>query len=65
MTEQEARDWVARIEAMKWDDEAAHYAEDALYESFVRAIADGSGKHSKVARIILGTKAINFARWYA
>lgn len=45
------------------DNEAAHSAEDFLYESFVRFISVLNGQVSEVAKEILKTKDFKFARW--
>lgn len=57
---------VAEIEAMKGDDESAHNAEDALYASFIQHVADtADGELAEMAREVLKTADISFARWCA
>lgn len=57
---------VARIQEMRFDDEAAHSAEDRLWENVLRTIASGYGaKPSALARAALKTTEIDFARWCA
>lgn len=65
---EELRQRVADLEASRGDDEAAHGEEDALRESVLRAIADGSAtgdEAREMARIALSTEAIDFNRWCA
>ena len=57
---------VKGIEEIKDDDEAAHSTEDGLYEDFVRYIAEtGNEKQKKMAKAVLQTCEIDFARWCA
>jgi len=63
---EEVKEEVARIAAMD-DDEGQHSAEDDLYERFVRYCAEGHNQFhiGKLAKEILKTKDLKFARWCA
>ena len=68
MTEQEALSAIEMIKRMAADDEMAHRREDDLREEFIRSVEDGSlrGKKArKIAKIILSSNDIKFARWCA
>ncbi len=66
MTLNEAEESVSKIKRMRADDEAAHSREDALYLAFVEWIAKtGNAEQASVAREILKTQQIEFARWCA
>lgn len=66
MTVAEVEVEVARIREMAGDDEAAHGAEDDLWENVLRAIASGETKDAAgIAAAALKTKTIDFARWCA
>ena len=57
---------VAKIDAMKDDDEAAHSAEDVLRAEFIALVAEvGSTDLAAMAREVLKTDEIEFARWCA
>ena len=57
---------VAKIEAMKEDDEAAHSAEDGLRAEFIALVAEvGSPELAAMAREVLRTDDIEFARFCA
>jgi hypothetical protein len=57
---------VERIRELRYDDEAAHGAEDDLWESVLRAIASGeTDDPAAIAAAALKTKTIEFARWCA
>jgi len=57
---------VKDIEKEKYDDETAHSLEDQLYQDFVDHIAKtGNDEQKKMARAILQTNKIDFARWCA
>ena len=57
---------VERIREMRWDDEAAHGAEDNLWENVLRLIASGeTDKPAELAAAALKTKTVEFARWCA
>jgi hypothetical protein len=49
----------------KGDDEGAHYADDALRDEILMAIADGAGNARELARLALETNRLTFSRWYA
>jgi len=65
MTPQDIADRVNHINDLRGDDEAAHGAEDDLYEAVLQAIANGAENPAQLATIALGTKSINFNRWCA
>ena len=66
MTVEEVQAEVERIRAMALDDEAAHSAEDDLWENALRAIASGeTADAAGIAAAALKTKTIDFARWCA
>jgi hypothetical protein len=57
---------VERIRELRYDDEAAHGAEDDLWESVLRAIASGeTDDPAGIAAAALKTKTIEFVRWCA
>jgi hypothetical protein len=62
----EVREAVERIRAIANDDEAAHEAEDDLYEALLRSIAGGTcADPAACAKAALATKGIGFFRWTA
>lgn len=65
MTLDQVRARVAEVRALASDDEAAHSAEDDLRAVVLRAIADGAADPQELARIVLGTSAIEFSTWCA
>jgi hypothetical protein len=66
MTVEEVEREVTRIRGMAGDDEAAHSAEDDLWENVLRAVASGETDDSAgIAAAALKTKTIDFARWCA
>ena len=66
MTLEEAKERVANLERIKSDDEAAHSAEDTLYIDFVYHVAEkGNDELSQIAKEILKSISIDFARWCA
>lgn len=54
---------VARIEAMKDDDELAHSSEDDLHQAVLHQIALGHPQSAEMAKEALRTRNIYFARW--
>lgn len=57
---------VAKIEAMKGDDEAAHSAEDGLRAEFIALVSEvGPPELAAMAREVLKTDEIGFCRWCA
>lgn len=63
MNKSEAIERVTAIRAIKNDDEAAHSAEDALYRDALKAISEGKcAEPVGVARVVLGTQRMKFAR---
>lgn len=65
MDVEQVRDRVRRIDAARWDDEAAHGEEDTLHEDVLQAIADGADNPAELAQEALKTQDIDFARWCA
>jgi hypothetical protein len=67
MTVDEVLARVARIEAMKGDDEIAHGEEDTLPQDVLSAIAERRcvGAPADLAAAALKTLEIKFARWCA
>jgi len=47
------------------DDESAHSLEDRLYTDFVKFVAKRNDKIGMIARKVLESKRIKFARWCA
>jgi len=48
------------------DDEMSHSLEDGLYEEFVRHVAkESAGDMQKMAKEVLKTQRLKFARWCA
>ena len=63
---EEAKREVERIKDIASDDEAAHGAEDDLWERALRTIADGRADDPQhLALVALETKKIDFQRWCA
>lgn len=57
---------VAKIEAMKGDDEAAHSADDGLRAEFIALVAEvGSPELAAMAREVLKTDDMDFHKWCA
>lgn len=53
------------IEHILESDASAHSLEDALYERFVRHVAEhGPPELAEMARAVLKTKDMDFSRWY-
>lgn len=66
MTPEQVRAEVAKIEAMRGDDEAAHSAEDGLWLDVLKAIAKGEcADPAAVAAEAIKTNDIDFSRWCA
>lgn len=59
----QVRERVKRIADIAHDDEAAHSAEDQLYEDVLKRIANGCTEPEKLAREALKTKKFDFGRW--
>ena len=62
---EEAKAWVAEIEAASDDPEAAHASEDSLWVTVLKATRDGADNSQELAEIALKTTEIGFPRWYA
>lgn len=68
MTVKDILEKVEEIRTFASDDEAAHSAEDALWEQVLEAIAKGGLNSTglrQLATAALKTRNINFARWCA
>lgn len=66
MTPEQIRAIVAKIEAMRDDDEAAHSEEDSLHVRVLMSIAAGQAEDpAACAAEALKTREIDFARWCA
>ena len=66
MTLDEVENRVQKIRACAGDDETAHSMEDDLYRDFIECVATSTLEHySDMARKILETNKIEFARWCA
>lgn len=66
MTVEEVRARIEALEVVKHDDEAAHGAEDRLYQDIVRAIANGTCVDAvSCCEEALRSVAIPFGRWCA
>ena len=74
MTVKEIEQTVEEIRSIASDDEAAHSAEDSLWEKVLEAIATGEHNFTpdcpdcsadSLATAALKTRAITFARWCA
>jgi hypothetical protein len=66
MNIQDIRNSVDGIKEMSFDDEAAHSREDDLYYAFIVYIAKGVDvEYAEMAKEVLKTKQIDFARWCA
>lgn len=56
---------VEDIRASAGDDEAAHGMEDQLFESVLRAVADGHPQSVAMAKAALRSLELDFERWCA
>ena len=66
MTIEDAKTRVQAIKDIAGDDEVAHGTEDHLYQQFIEDIANGQTEDiQEIAKIILTTEDIDFARWCA
>ncbi len=68
LTLEEAKDLVALIEEMKYDNESAHSEEDDLRAWFIESCATGlytKKEMIEVGKIVLSTKDLDFDRWCA
>lgn len=62
------REKIKQIEQISNDDEAAHSHEDALYSGFIESLSKHDYKKKEIkemAKLIMKTKKISFARWGA
>jgi hypothetical protein len=66
VTLDEIKEWVAKIDAGKGDDDRAHGDEDGLHEAFIRHVAEvGDPALKEMATEVLKTNGISFLRWHA
>lgn len=66
MNLQDIQKRVQEIKDISGDDEVAHAMEDDLYVAFVKFVSEnGSPELSEMAKEVLKTENIDFARWYA
>ena len=68
LTKEMALSAVEDIRRAANDDEGAHSMEDSLYLAFVECCAAGlyePGEAAEVAKVVLSTHDIDFARWCA
>ena len=65
MSIEEIKKALSMIEAANGDDEAQHSLEDELYAGFVEHISQGQSEYAEMAKLILTTKQMDFARWCA
>jgi hypothetical protein len=65
MTKEDALKAVEEIRAESDDDEMAHIDEDNLHLEFIAFVAERTDRLGALAKIILSTKDIKFARWCA
>lgn len=65
MTVDDVKAKVERIRAMAGDDEAAHSAQDDLYDHVLNAIATGAADPAALALAALEAGEIEFQRWCA
>ena len=56
---------LGEIKAIKHDDEVAHSKEDDLHREFIQAVAESDHPLAEVAKVVLTTEEIRFARWCA
>ena len=66
MTLNDIKKTIKKIKKEQSDDEYAHDLEDDLFETFIRHVADvAEGELREMAKTVLESKKINFARWTA
>lgn len=65
MTLKELKKRIKMIQEIAHDDEAAHSMEDDLRDEVLREIAKGSAEACQLAKEVLKTSKIDFARWCA
>ena len=63
---QDIKDNLNYLNDIKDDNESAHGFEDSMYVAFVQYIADEyKGELAKMAKELLKSHDIDFARWYS
>jgi hypothetical protein len=65
MTLKDIQDWLQYIRDISGDNEAAHVAEDGLFENFIEDIAQRKDSLGEKARLVLKVRDIKFFRWCA
>lgn len=65
MTQKEIFNRIEEISVNKRDDEKAHSMEDSLYADFIAFVAERDDELGVMAKMVLTTKELDFARWYA
>jgi len=65
MIKEEILQAIQEIRDKRWDDEVAHSNEDALRRAFIETIAKRQDELGELARLVLSTSEIEFARWCA
>lgn len=53
---------VIDISISAWDDEKAHVMEDKLMIDFIEFVSDSDSKYAEMARLVLTSQSIKFAR---
>lgn len=56
---------IEHLSGVQEDDEAAHEAEDLLWEVVLVAISNGAPNAAELAAAALQTRRLEFSRWYA
>lgn len=66
MSKDELRERINKIQENSYDDEVAHSLEDDLYRDFIESLAAGTiTSPATMAKMLLETKKMDFARWCA
>jgi hypothetical protein len=65
MTKKEILTAIQKIKDQRDDDEMQHIYEDNLRNSFIEFVAERKDKLGQLARLVLSTNKLDFARWCA
>jgi hypothetical protein len=65
MTKKEILTAIQKIKDERDDDEMQHVYEDNLRNSFIEFVAERKDKLGQLARLVLSTNKLDFARWCA
>ena len=65
MTKKEILTAIQKIKDERDDDEMQHIYEDNLRNSFIEFVAERKDKLGQLARLVLSTNKLDFARWCA